>query len=68
MGEREYLDNWEDNFKHSRNPSYVNNDEDLGILTDKGVYPYDYMNNWDKFNDTELPNNDNFIVRYMMNT
>ena len=25
------------------------------ILTDKGIYPYGYMNTWDKFNETELP-------------
>ena len=58
--DKEYLDNWKDNLKHSRNPSCVNNDEDLDMLTDKGVYPYDYMNNWDRFNDTELPNEENF--------
>ena len=52
--DRAYLDNWKDNFKHSRNSSCVNNDEDLDMLTDKGVYPYDYMNNWERFNDTEL--------------
>ena len=51
----EYLDNWKDNCKHSRNSSYINDDEDLDILTYKGVYPYGYMNNWERFNDTELP-------------
>ena len=53
--DREYLDNWKDGFKHSRNSSYINDDEDLDMLTDKGVYPYDYMNNWERFSDTELP-------------
>ena len=53
--DREYLNGWKENFKHSRKSSYVNGDDDLDILTDKGVYPYDYMNNWDKFNDTDLP-------------
>ena len=65
--DREYLDNWKDNFKHSRNPSCVKNDEDLDMLTDKGVYPYGYMSNWDRFDDTELPKQD-LIVSYMMNT
>ena len=53
--DREYLDNWKDNLKYSRNSSYINDDEDLDMLTDKGVYPYDCMNNWERFNDTELP-------------
>ena len=53
-GDREYLDKWKDNFKHSGNPSCVNNHEYLDMLTDKGVYPYDYMNNLGRFNDTEL--------------
>ena len=43
-------------FKHSSNSSYINDDDDLDILADKGVYPYDYMNNWGRSNDTELPN------------
>jgi hypothetical protein len=61
--DREYLDNWKDNFKHSRNSPYVSNDEDLDMLTDKGVYPYDYMNNWERFNDTELPKKEDFYSK-----
>ena len=64
--DREYLDDWKDNFKHSRNSSCVNNDEDLDMLTDKGVYPYDYMNNWGRFNDTELQTKTTLIVNYIM--
>ena len=45
---------WKDNFQHSRNSSCVNHDEDLDMLTDKGVYPYDDVNSWGRFNDTEL--------------
>ena len=38
-------DNWVENFKHSRefNP-YVKNERDLFLLTEKGGYPYDYLN------------------------
>ena len=61
--DREYLDNWKDNSKHSRNSSCVNNDEDLDMLTDKGVYLYGYTNNWDRFNDTELPKTENFYSK-----
>ena len=43
-------DNWVENFKHSRdfNP-YVKNARDLFRLTEKGVYPYDYLNDIKKF-------------------
>ena len=64
--DREYLDNWKDNFKHSGNSSCVNNCEDLDMLTDKGVYPYDYMNSWGRFNDTEPRQKKTFIVNCMM--
>ena len=35
--------NWQNNFKFSKRNPYVSNDEDLDLLTDKGVYPYDYL-------------------------
>ena len=34
---------------------YVSNDEDLDLLTDKGVYPYDYFTSFDKFREKQLP-------------
>ena len=36
---------------------------DLDILTGKGVYPYGYMNNWEGFNDTELPTKEDFYSK-----
>ena len=32
-----------------------NNIDKFLLLLKKGVYPYEYMNNWDKFNETNLP-------------
>ena len=29
--------------------------ENINLLKQKGIYPYDYMNYWDKFNETKLP-------------
>ena len=36
-------------------------DKDLKLLKEKGVYPYEYMNSFKKFNETELPNRDKFF-------
>ena len=30
-------------------------------MTSKGVYPYDYMDSFDKLNETKLPSKDNFF-------
>ena len=38
----------------------MSNDEDLDLLTDKGVYPYDYFTSFDKFRERELPPKENF--------
>ena len=43
----------------STNP-YIKSKTDLNLLTDKGVYPYDYMNSWDKFDETKLPKKEDF--------
>ena len=44
---------WQKNFKFSQRNPYASNDEDLDLLTDKGVYPYDYFTSFDKFRERE---------------
>ena len=56
-------ENWQEKFKFScRNP-YVKTIEDLDLLTDKGVYPYDYFDDFDKFRDKQLPPKKEFYSR-----
>ena len=35
--------------------------EQLSLMTKKGVYPYDYMNSFDKFEESRLPNKEDFF-------
>ena len=37
-------------------------DKDLKLLKEKGVYPYEYMNSFKKFNETELSSEINSLV------
>jgi hypothetical protein len=56
------IDGWQNNFKNVTSfNTYVENDEDLDLLTCKGVYPYEYMDCFNKFAETEkLPTKDKF--------
>ena len=35
--------------------------ERLELMTQKGVYPYDYMDSFEIFNETQLPSKDDFF-------
>ena len=44
-------------------------DNDLNkfiLLLRKGVYPYEYMDNWERFNETSLPNKESFYSSLTM--
>ena len=56
-------ENWKNNFRYSvRNP-YVKTDEDLDLLTDKGIYPYDYFDDFERFKERALPPKEAFYSK-----
>ena len=56
----EKIKDWETRFRYTSTNPYIKSKTDLNLLTDKGVYPYDYMNSWDKFDETKLPKKEDF--------
>ena len=38
-----------------------NDDNKFILLLRKGIYPYDYMDGWDRFHETSLPSKEHFI-------
>ena len=42
---------------------FCNEDLNKFVLLLKGVYPYEYMNNWEKFNETSLPDKESFYSK-----
>ena len=42
-------------------------EEQYELLIHKGVYPYEYMPSWDKFDETELPPKEAFYSNLNMN-
>ena len=53
-------DNWKDNFRFNSKNEVVKSEKCLDLLADKGVYPYDCMNSFDKVDDEQLPSKDDF--------
>ena len=51
---------WQEQFKQTSSNPYVKSKTDLDLLTEKGVYPYDYMSSFDKFNEQQLPSKEHF--------
>ena len=46
---------------------FCNNDlNKFVMLLRKGVYPYEYMDGWDKFNETSIPNKESFYSNLAM--
>ena len=56
-------DNWQNNFRYSSKNDMIESEKCLDLLTEKGVYPYDYMNSFDKFGEEQLPAKDKFYSR-----
>ena len=56
-------DDWQSNFTYSSKNDIIKTEKRLDLLTEKGVYPYDYMNAFDKFNDEQLPSKKQFYSR-----
>ena len=47
--------------------SYCNNNlNKFTLLLRKGVYPYEYMDNWERFNETSLPSKESFYSNLNM--
>ena len=51
----------EDQCKHLR--EFYKEDEVFRLVRRKGVYPYEYMDEWNKFEETSLPPKDTFYSR-----
>ena len=54
---------WDRRFKYSNRNKFVSSKEDLDLLTEKGVYPYDYFDSFDRFRERELPPKEAFYSK-----
>ena len=45
-------------FKYT--PTLCKNEKQRKLLIQKGTYPYDYMDEWERFNETKLPDKEKF--------
>ena len=63
----EKIKDWQNNFRYTKTNPYIKNEADLDLLTDKGIYPYDYMNSFDKFKEEQLPSKEHFYSQLYEN-
>ena len=63
-------DDWKAKFPHRSThlSQYIKSDEDLNVLTEKGVYPYGFMDDISKFNLEQLPDHKGLALRTWANT
>ena len=54
------------NFNHTNR--FWGCDEKFRLMNRKGVYPYEYMDGWEKFEERSLPLKDAFYSRVSMKT
>ena len=50
----------DDDFRYLRESCTSNH---FGVIQRKGVYPYDYMDSFDRFDETKLPSQDGFFSK-----
>ena len=58
------LSNLASNIKNFPNlKSHFSNQEEIDLLSLKGIYPYDYMDSFEKFKETQLPSRESFYSK-----
>ena len=55
-------DHWQSNCRYSKSDIFKT-EKCLDLLTEKGVYPYDYTNAFEKNNEEQLPSKEQFYSR-----
>ena len=61
--DKDYLNKTDDELKKRFNNTFRFSDNDINksiLLLQKGAYPYEYMDEWEKFNETSLPKKEKF--------
>ena len=53
--------NWQSNFRYSSRNNFTKTEKCLHLLTEKGIYPCDYMNSFEHFKEGQLPPKEHFF-------